>query len=47
MFYGWADRPMSNCFEKFQVSSFKFVGRASVPANVGCVPRTVNICHFS
>ncbi len=25
-------RPMSNCLEKFRVSSFKFVGRASVPA---------------
>jgi len=26
---------------EFRVSSFKFVGRASVPANVGCALRTI------
>jgi hypothetical protein len=31
---------------EFQVSSFKFVGRASVPASVGCAPRTINRPHF-
>jgi hypothetical protein len=30
------------CLEKFRVSSFKLVGRASVPANVGCALRTNN-----
>ena len=38
---------MNDCLEKFRVSSFKFVGRASVPANVGCALRTMNIDPFS
>jgi hypothetical protein len=32
---------------EFRVSSLKFVGRASVPAKIGCVPRTISICLFS
>ena len=39
------------CSEKFKVQSSKFkverMERASVPAKVGCVPRTINICHLS
>ncbi len=35
------------CSEKFRVSSFKFVGRASVPAKVGCAPRTIKSALFS
>ena len=38
---------MRDCSEKFQVSSFKFVGRVSVPAKVGCAPRTMNRAPLS
>ena len=39
------------CSEEFKVQSSRFkverMGRASVTAKVGCVPRTINICQFS
>ena len=36
MFYGWADRPMRNCHEKF----FKLVAQAFQPVQTGWRART-------
>jgi hypothetical protein len=35
MFYGWTDRPMRDCFEKF------LVAQASRLRSVGCAQRTI------